>query len=473
MKKEHLLKHIQTYHNTKSYFLKKIPGDQNTYPRVSREIEKVIDFLNLIPGDSISDDEFKRLMVLIYQDKELSPRSKQTFQAMSWSIDAHHKALVSEALTTEIAAAAKIKELHTPPEQPDADIENKSAAGESVALAANQGDVRDVQAGTLLAALAKEFQEDEAQHEEVEDDDFNAHDEIEEDQEQDQEELEEDHDKRHEKEQAALNEEERLALEEHKRKESEAQASESTLLTHALLSEDEVDAATKLLPPAPPSTPNTSPGGGPLMRSVSSKAIDLLTAEVKADVAATDADSEVLSSNCDGHLIPPGSSATVTQSMLTNSANAETKPFATESTPLLSPSLTSAHSGPSRSPRPHSNWNSFKRATAFGLTMSVMDFANTHSSDERLNYRAMRALSIGFIYSVLSYNTENSSAFTLLASLFHSAINLYFNQPVTLYNAASGFFGRAAITTGSQMLWNRVLPDEQEQATTPRARAHR
>jgi hypothetical protein len=61
----------------------------------------------------------------------------------------------------------------------------------------------------------------------------------------------------------------------------------------------------------------------------------------------------------------------------------------------------------------------------------------------------------------------------LMASLFHSALNFYLNPPASLYNSASTLFGRALITSGTQVLWNRVIPGNPEPDSPSAPRAHR
>jgi hypothetical protein len=444
MKKQQLLKHIQTYHDTKSDFRKKFPGDQNTYPRVSKEIAKVIEYLNLIPGDSLSDNEFSRLMVLISQDSDLSPKTKQTFKEMADGIVSHHK-----ALETSAAAAVKIEKPATSTEmlgavsddvseELDLDGVDVDEDDETAALTANKSPAREEE---IQSELDEEEQDEEQQDEEQQD-------EEQQDEEQ-QDEEQQDHD-------------------------------EEVFL--ALKSEDEEKRdASKLFPPAPSSTPtpHPSPATGPLKRPISSDAIHaLLTADNKNDVAAASGElliPAVLSPTSGEHLIPSGFSTPASISVSSAAAkHKESKVEPSASTPLLSSTPSSSYTTPSRRPPSAPPYLiNFKRAAAFGLTMGVIDFASSYSNDERLNYRALRALSVGFIYSVFSYNTENSSSLMLMASLFHSALNFYLNPPASLYNSASTLFGRALITSGTQVLWNRVIPGDPEPHSPSAPRAHR
>jgi hypothetical protein len=434
MKKQQLLKHIQTYHDTKSDFRKKFPGDQNTYPRVSKEIAKVIEYLNLIPGDSLTDNEFSRLMVHISDDSDLSPKTKKTFKEMAGGIVSHYK-----ALETSAAAAAKIEKPVTSTEMCGAVSDEGSEELDFDGVDVDEDDETAALTTNNSPALEEEIQselDEEEQDEEQQD-------------EEQQDEEQQDHD-----------EEVFLALE----------------------SEDEEKRdASKLFPPAPSSTPtpHPSPATGPLKRPISSDAIHaLLTADNKNDVAAASGElliPAVLSPTSGEHLIPSGFSTPASISVSSAAAkHKESKVEPSASTPLLSSTPSSSYTTPSRRPPSAPPYLiNFKRAAAFGLTMGVIDFASSYSNDERLNYRALRALSVGFIYSVFSYNTENSSSLMLMASLFHSALNFYLNPPASLYNSASTLFGRALITSGTQVLWNRVIPGDPEPHSPSAPRAHR
>lgn len=430
MKKVHLLNHINTYHATKSNFRKKFPGDQNTYPRVSKEVERVIGYLNLIPGDSLSDNDFSRLMVLISHDPALSPTTKQTFKAISDGVISHHSSLEKSAAT-----AVKKEEPVISTELRDAVSGDKPEELKS----------KEVDAEEDQAALQSNAQEEEEQEE------------------RDEEGLEEAQEERDEK-----------VLEE---AQEEEDVEEEELV---LSSEDEEDrAASELIPPTPHTTPNPSPQQGPLKRSLPSETLhDMLPTETKTDVEAASSDvpiASVLSPTSGEHLIPPGSSTkafTLVTSATTNHSDSKVEPNAY--TPLLSATPSLSYTTLSyRPPSGPSYWANFKRAAAFGLTMGSIDFVGSYSNDERLTYKTARALSVAFIYSVLSYNTENSSSLMLMASLFHSGINFYFNAPASLYNSATSLFGRALITGASQGIWNRLISDDPEPGSPSVSRVHR
>jgi hypothetical protein len=394
---------VSEYHQNKSRYRKMFTGNPDRQPSVSKEMEALIQFINLSADANYSEEQISRLKVLLSVRPNVEDLTKAIFRKISFAISTYQRHLSEEAnrkLTAQIAR-------------------EQQAAVAAYALLEAEEEEEEHQADAVVTVSPRQTEEEQAEAEEEDEhvESFgNEYDGGDEEAEEEKEEADQ-----------ALIPVAASAPQLSTTPPRPLSRSPSTESIHTLLL-----------------NPNGSAGSNSRIETEDDRSLRLSLTSTPTPP------SPVLLSAQGINAALHSFSLTSEGDQLRSNGPAVAVVAKTQSPLITAIDRTPLLSQPRPRPAASSSWAFMGRNAAIGLTWGIIEYANSRNPT--------RAVGWGLFYFAVSYATVNNTPLIAMASILQTAANFYEVAPVSLLGSAGTLFGRALLVGGTQTVWNALIP---------------